>query len=268
MIGVWPTEQLQNKNRVKFVNFPPPQFPPPSPQPAPLPQNQVRQPRVRFNKHNRNQFSASNAFIAINLGLFVWGLIIDASRPASVFGISRFEYDMGLAREFLDYGEWYRIVSSAFLHFGVLHIGMNMFLLYQLGRMIEPAIGSAKFALVYVVSLLGGAAGALVVSPTALTGGASGAVFGMMAAAVVGMRQRGVNPLQTGLGATFVLNLLFTFAIPNISVGGHIGGAIAGALCGVFVLAPAQWRLPRWSEYVAPLAIGTIAMLIAVTPSL
>lgn len=248
------------------MNFPPPQVPPP-------PQNRVRysaQQRVRFSaqRRNLNPYTASNAIIAVNLGLFVWGLVLDAMRPGTLNGISQYQFDMGLAREFLNAGEWYRLISSGFLHFGVLHVGMNMFLLFQLSRMLEPTLGSVKFTLVYFASLFGGAAGALILSPNALTGGASGAVFGMMAAAIVGMRQRGVNPLQTGLGLTFVINIALTLAIPNISVGGHFGGALAGAACGVFVLAPAQWRLPRWTEFVMPIAIGVVAVAIAVTPSL
>ena len=248
------------------MNFPPPQVPPP-------PQNRVRysgQQRVRFSaqRRNLNPYTASNAIIAVNLGLFVWGYVLDAMRPGMLNGISQYQFDMGLAREFLDAGEWYRLISSGFLHFGVLHVGMNMFLLFQLSRMLEPTLGSVKFTLVYFASLLGGAAGALILSPNALTGGASGAVFGMMAAAIVGMRQRGVNPLQTGLGLTFLINIGLTLAIPNISVGGHFGGALAGAACGVFVLAPAQWRLPRWTEFVMPIAIGVVAAAIAVTPSL
>ena len=198
----------------------------------------------------------------------MWGIILDATHSTAINGISKFQFDMGLAREFLNAGEWYRLISSGFLHFGLIHVGMNMFLLFQLSRMLEPTLGSLKFTLVYFASLLGGAAGALVASPNALTGGASGAVFGMMAATVVGMRQRGVNPLQTGIGLTFVINIGLTLAIPNISVGGHFGGAIAGAACGVFVLAPAHWRLPKWTEYMMPIVIGTIATCIAVTPSL
>ena len=228
------------------------------------------QQRVRFSQRRRNlnPYTASNAIIAVNLGLFVWGYIFDAMRPGTLNGISQYQFDMGLAREFLDAGEWYRLISSGFLHFGVLHVGMNMFLLYQLSRMLEPALGSVKFTLVYFASLFGGAAGALILSPNALTGGASGAVFGMMAAAIVGMRQRGVNPLQTGLGLTFLINIGLTLAIPNISVGGHFGGALVGAACGIFVLAPAQWRLPRWIEFVMPIALGVVAAVIAVTPSL
>ena len=224
--------------------------------------------RFSAQRRNLNPYTASNAIIAVNLGLFVWGYVLDAMRPGMLSGISQYQFDMGLAREFLDAGEWYRLISSGFLHFGVLHVGMNMFLLFQLSRMLEPTLGSVKFTLVYFASLLGGAAGALILSPNALTGGASGAVFGMMAAAIVGMRQRGVNPLQTGLGLTFLINIVLTLAIPNISIGGHFGGALAGAACGVFVLAPAQWRLPRWTEFVMPIAIGVVATVIAVTPSL
>ena len=225
---------------------------------------------MRFSAHRRNlnPYTASHAIIAANLGLFVWGYISDALHPGTQSGISQFQFNMGLARGFLDAGEWYRLISSGFLHFGFLHVGMNMFLLYQLSRMLEPTLGSVKFTLVYFASLLGGAAGALIASPNALTGGASGAVFGMMAAAIVGMRQRGVNPLQTGPGLTFVINIGLTLAIPNISVGGHFGGALAGAACGVFVLAPAQWRFPRWTEFALPVIIGIVATLIAVTPSL
>jgi membrane associated rhomboid family serine protease len=90
----------------------------------------------------------------------------------------------------------------------------------------------------------------------------------MMAAAVVGMRERGANPFRTGLGMTFAINIAFTLAIPGVSVGGHFGGAIAGAICGAVILAPAQWRLPAWSQTVIPALIGIAAVYIAVTPSL
>ena len=92
--------------------------------------------------------------------------------------------------------------------------------------------------------------------------------IGIMAAAVVGMRERGVNPLQTGLGMTFLINIVFTLAIPGISVGGHFGGALAGAICGAVVLAPARWRVPRFAHVVVPVVVGACCVLIAVTPSL
>ena len=82
------------------------------------------------------------------------------------------------------------------------------------------------------MSLLGGSFGALLLSPDAVTVGASGAVFGMMGAAIIAMRARGIDPMQSGLGMTLVLNLGITFLIPGISIGGHIGGLVAGGIVG------------------------------------
>ena len=102
---------------------------------------------------------------------------------------------------------------------------------------------------------LGGSFGALMLQPNGLTGGASGAVFGLMAAAAIGMHRRGVNVFQTGIGTILVLNLVITFTLPGISVGGHLGGAIAGAICGFVILAPAHAALPKWASYAAPIAV-------------
>ena len=170
---------------------------------------------------------------------------------------------MSLSRVFLDNGEWYRLISAGFVHFGLFHVAMNMFLLFQLGRMLEPAIGSTKFALIYFASLLGGSAGALLLSPSAFTGGASGAVFGIMAAGVVGMRQQGANPLSSGLGMTFAINIVITLAIPGISIGGHFGGALAGAICGFVILAPARIKIPGFVQYAIPILVGVAAIFIS-----
>jgi membrane associated rhomboid family serine protease len=213
-------------------------------------------------------YPVTNAMIAINVGVFVWGLALSFGSAGFNTQLTELQYRMVISQQFIDGGEWYRLVSSGFVHFGFLHIAMNMFLLYQLGRLLEPAVGSLTFGLVYFASLLAGSTGALVLSPNAFTGGASGAVFGLMAAGVVGMRQRGLNPLQTGLGLTFVINLVFTLAIPGVSIGGHFGGALAGALCGAVALAPARWRLPSWSANVVAIGVGVLAVLIAATPRL
>jgi membrane associated rhomboid family serine protease len=203
---------------------------------------------------NNNPFVVSNAVIAINVGLFVW---------SQISGVGRFEYNMFLSRVFLDNGEWYRLVSAGFVHFGLMHVAMNMFLLFQLGRMLEPTIGSTKFALIYAASLLGGSAGALLLSPTAFTGGASGAVFGIMAAGVVGMRQQGSNPFSSGLGMTFAINIFLTLAIPGISIGGHFGGALAGAICGFVMLAPTRLKIPEFVQYATPILVGVAAIVIS-----
>jgi membrane associated rhomboid family serine protease len=137
-------------------------------------------------------------------------------------------------------GDWYRLVSSGFVHYGLLHIGFNMLLLYQLGLLLEPALGRVRFVLLYFAALLAGSFGALLLSPTVLSAGASGAVFGLFGAAAVGMRQRGVKVMQTGIGALLVINLILTFAVPGISIGAHVGGLVGGAVTGWFMLHPVR----------------------------
>jgi membrane associated rhomboid family serine protease len=135
-------------------------------------------------------------------------------------------------------GEWWRLVTGGFLHDArnPLHILFNMYILYWLGTMLEPVLGRARFLAVYFASLLTGALGAVALSaPNQGTVGASGAVFGLMGAAFVLQRLRGVNPMQSGIGGVIVLNLGLSFLIPGISIGGHIGGLIGGALCALLL---------------------------------
>ena len=200
------------------------------------------------------------ALISINVGLFIWLAILDPDSLTGgrITGRSPNElgqWDLGLAGPFLEAGEWYRLVTSGFLHFGIIHLAFNMLLLFQLGQLLEPAIGRIRFGLLYFAALLGGSAGALILQPNAIHGGASGAVFGLMGAAFVGMRSRGVNPFSTGLGATLLINLFVTFTIPGISIGGHIGGILGGAAAGWVVLAPGHKRVPTWATYAAPIAV-------------
>jgi membrane associated rhomboid family serine protease len=140
-----------------------------------------------------------------------------------------------LAGQGVAYDQWWRLVTSGFLHENIIHIGFNMWILYILGQMLEPALGSLKFGVVYGVSLLAGSFGALLVSPHVLTVGASGAVFGLMGAAAVEMRARQIPIMQSGIGMLILLNLVISFTLPGISWGGHIGGLIGGALA-AFVL--------------------------------
>jgi membrane associated rhomboid family serine protease len=164
-------------------------------------------------------------------------------------------------------GEWYRIITAGFLHYGFLHLLFNMYALYILGSMLEPPLGRARFLLIYLVSLVSGSLGALLLDPNALTAGASGAVFGLMGAAVLVMRNRGVNPWQSGIAVWLFLNLAITFTVSNISVGGHIGGLIGGAVSAwVLVELPDLITMPRWgSEAIAAaLGIGAFATAIAI----
>jgi membrane associated rhomboid family serine protease len=140
------------------------------------------------------------------------------------------------------HGEWWRIVTSGFLHAGLLHIAFNMYFLYFLGTLLEPSIGKLRFGIIYAVSLVGGSFGCLLLSPNSATVGASGAVFGLMGAAILAMRARGIDPMQSGLGVTLLLNLGITFLIPGISIGGHLGGLAAGGLVGYLMFEVAERR--------------------------
>jgi len=258
------------------VSVPPSQFPPPDPRrdlpdAETPPQRRSVDERVPFEFRRPSRrlqgvppFVVSNALIAINVGIFLWVTLGEVG--SVMFGSTESDRTMSfvIARDFLERGEWYRLVSCGFVHFGVIHVGFNMLLLYQLSRLIEPVIGSFRFSLLYFASLLGGSLGALLLSPDAMTGGASGAVFGLMAASVVGVGQRGINPLRTGLGLTFAINVLFTLAVPGVSVGGHFGGAAVGALVGALTLAPRSWHVPSWASVAVPIVMSGACVAVAV----
>jgi membrane associated rhomboid family serine protease len=203
------------------------------------------------------------SLIALNLAVFAWVAFEDPDSLTSN-SLTRGQADLVLFKPLLAQGEWYRLVTAGFVHFGIIHIALNMWLLFQLGQLLEPAIGRIRFVLLYFAALLAGSAGALIMQPNDFHGGASGAVFGLMGAAFVGLRHRGVNPLSTGLGTVLVLNLIFTFTIPGISIGGHIGGIIGGAVAGWVVLAPNYKGVPPWATYVAPLAVMAASVIVSV----
>jgi membrane associated rhomboid family serine protease len=148
----------------------------------------------------------------------------------------------GLAGQGVAHGQWWRLVTSGFLHENLIHIGFNMWVLYILGHMLEPALGRVKFGVIYAVSLLTGSLGALLVSPHVITVGASGAVFGVMGAAAMEMRARQVPLMQSGVGGLILLNLIISFTLPGISWGGHIGGLIGGALTAVLIQLGDRYR--------------------------
>jgi membrane associated rhomboid family serine protease len=202
--------------------------------------------------------------IAINVVVFVYAAARDSGSIAGRFTLVHL--DLALNEQLLSNGdEWYRLVTSGFLHYGIIHLGFNMYLLYLLGQMLEPTLGRVRFLLVYFGSLLGGSAGVLLLEPDALTAGASGAVFGLMGLAFVGSYLHGANPLNTSIGTLLMMNLFLTFMLRDrISVGGHLGGAIAGAVCAVFVMAPRHKGVPSWATYVGPAVVLALGVLISV----
>jgi membrane associated rhomboid family serine protease len=170
--------------------------------------------------------------------------------------------DGGLSAHFIADGEYYRLITAGFLHAGLFHLLTNMLSLWILGTMIEPAIGHWRFGLIYFVSLLCGSFGALLLSPEELTVGASGAIFGLLAAASVVAWNRGFNLMESGLGVWIGLNLLITFTVPNISIGGHVGGLVGGALTALLLVELRdRIRVPEYVPTLLCVAIGTAAVV-------
>jgi membrane associated rhomboid family serine protease len=170
--------------------------------------------------------------------------------------------DGGVSQNTIANGEYWRLITAGFLHAGPFHLLTNMLALWILGSLIEPALGKWRFGIVYFVSLLCGSFGALLLSPDSLTVGASGAVFGLMGGAAVVARNRGFSLWESGLGIWIGLNLLITFTIPNISIGGHIGGLIGGTVTAFLLVELGdRVRLPDIVPALVCVAIGAAAVV-------
>jgi membrane associated rhomboid family serine protease len=203
--------------------------------------------------------------IAINVLLFI-GTTAGGSSFGGGSGGSRVFGDLALWGPAIDIGhDYWRLVTSGFMHSGILHILFNMYVLYWLGTMLEPALGHVRFIALYFASLLSGSFGALLLSPEKVTVGASGAVFGLMGAAFVLQRLRGVDPMASGIGPVILLNLGISFLVPNISIGGHLGGLIGGALAAFAMEQLAQRRI---GGTVAQVIVCGVVAVIAVAGAL
>jgi membrane associated rhomboid family serine protease len=137
--------------------------------------------------------------------------------------------------------EWWRVITAAFLHAGIWHIGLNMLSLYWLGRFIEAVVGSFRMALIYFVAMIVSGLTVVFLSPPyALTLGASGAIFGLFGALfAIGLKlgDRGSELVRSNVGI-LVLNLVWTFAVPGISWQAHVGGLISGFILTYLVYSP------------------------------
>lgn len=156
-------------------------------------------------------------------------------------------------------GEWWRIFTAGFLHVGALHLAMNMYILWILGPQLEHALGVRWFLVAYLVSLVGGSCGALLLNPLVPSMGASGAIYGLFGVALLLQRARGIDLWSSGLAGVLMINLFITFSIPRISIGGHLGGLAAGVAVGwLFVEIAIRTRRDR--EAFAMAVAGGVAV--------
>ena len=201
----------------------------------------------------------TKALIAVN----VFAFLVNLAQGSSLSQTSGSLFEKGaLYVRFHFYGggladgEWWRLLTSTFLHGNLLHLGLNMFVLWIVGAAVEQAIGRGRFLALYLVSGLAGSAGAILLDPNVPTVGASGAIYGILGAALVLESQR--NYVLGGQALGFiVINLVLSIVIPNVSIGGHLGGLAGGAL--------AMFALSRFGRthaiYGRPGLIGVLGLV-------
>jgi membrane associated rhomboid family serine protease len=191
----------------------------------------VRQGRTVFGGRVSGDTSrVSIVLVALNVVVFVFGLLVGERSLQEAYGnlpgpvlLS----DGGIGGVVT--GEYYRLLTAAFLHAGIFHLAMNMFALATLGPTLESALGRTRFLALYVLSALGGSTlSFLLSSPGQLGVGASGAIFGLFGAYYVVVRKLGGETRQ--IVTLLVINLVITFAIPIIDWRAHLGGLVTGAL--------------------------------------
>ena len=167
--------------------------------------------------------------------------------------------DLGLFGPEIDVNnEWWRILTSGFLHADILHIGFNMYLLYMLGQQLEKVFGNVDFALLYLAGLSAGSMGALIVEPRAFTVGASGAVYGLMGAWLMLSRSRGVSFSNSGIAGLLIINTVLSFTLPNVAWGGHAGGFVGGLAVGWILTDGRQVITNLWARRGLAVAVSVL----------
>jgi membrane associated rhomboid family serine protease len=155
-------------------------------------------------------------------------------------------------------GEYYRMITSAFLHASLIHIGFNMFALYTFGTVVERALGSGRFLAVYLLSAVGGSVASYLVSPVGVSVGASGAVFGMFGAYFMIARRLRIDTSQ--IVGLIAVNLVLGFVIPQIDNAAHVGGLVTGA---AITLLLAQTARLKQRDLLHVVAVGAVLALLA-----
>jgi membrane associated rhomboid family serine protease len=211
--------------------------------------------------------------IVLNLVVFFYGCLLASQRglPLNQFvmgGDARIAHDTGaiLRPDITSANEWWRLLTCCFVHFGLLHLGVNMYSLYVVGPLLERMWGTWRYLLLYVITGLAGSTAVVIWPKPVPTAGASGALWGLMASMVSWvLLNRRFLPGQLAatwlrqLGFIFLINVAITFGVPNISVAGHFGGGIAGLV----VAAPLEFvRYGRgWQRLASALALLAVPVV-------
>ncbi len=192
----------------------------------------ARQPTLR----NPSTWSVTQVLIVINVAVFLWevagGLTLSGGGRAPWPWINGVLFGPLMSH---GHHEYWRLLTSGFLHASIFHVGLNMLSLWFVGRSLEPAIGKLYFAAIYFTALLAGSFGALLFTPNQPTLGASGAIFGLFAALIMVAHSRRIPLWQSGLLPILLFNLVYTLTVAGVSIGGHLGGIVSGLITGWLV---------------------------------
>jgi membrane associated rhomboid family serine protease len=220
----------------------------------------VRPTRTMYGGRAQARADVTLALIGVNVIVF----LLTAASGAGVAtgsGQSSIYDNFALVPALVAHGDWYRLASSMFLHYGILHIGFNMWALYVIGTPLETMLGRLRFAALYFLAGIGGSilsfSTGQLLTPAA---GASGAIFGIFGAFFVILRRRNLE--TGGIVGLIVINLVLSFTFANIDWRGHVGGLIIGGIVGaVFAYAPTGPSRDR----VQAAGAFTVAIVLAAT---
>jgi membrane associated rhomboid family serine protease len=216
----------------------------------------VRRPRLAVSP---TQSYVTRALIAINVGIY----LVELAGGSGILADRGYFFENGaLYGPLVAHGDWWRLITSAFLHYGPLHLGVNMLALYWIGSVVEASIGHVRFVALYLASGLAGSAGALIVTPHGVTVGASGAIFGVLGSLLV-LEWLATGSLAGPAMSMIVVNLAFSVGFrSNISLGGHIGGLIGGIAC-TYALARLRHLRSPYPGIAATVVVAAASVAIA-----
>jgi membrane associated rhomboid family serine protease len=222
----------------------------------------VRRPAFSVPRGQVGRLGGSDTFAPVTRALIAINVVIYLITAVQGSGLNspggRLFDKMLLFGPLVKHGDWWRLITAAFLHANLIHIGFNMFALWVIGGPVEHFLGRARYLGLYFAAGLAGSAGALLQAPFAPTVGASGAIFGILGALLI-LEYQATGRLAGQAMTLIAINLIFSFSFSGISWGGHVGGLIGGILA---TLAFARWG--RGHAAYGRLGLGGVLGLVAI----
>jgi membrane associated rhomboid family serine protease len=221
----------------------------------------------------------TKVLMALNVGVFLYVLVVTGARAftggvtethiwGAVNGSGLVELRDGtlgyIGYSGVDGGDYYRLITAMFLHYGIIHLALNMYALWILGRSLEAALGPIRFGALYLLCGIGGNVACDLFAPNTLSAGASTAIYGLFAAYFLVLRRLGRD--ASSVIPIIVINVVLTFTIPGISIAGHLGGLITGAVAGAgLAYAPREHRTLVQTLVLAATFLALMAITLALS---